>query len=65
MTREKKKFVGVGITFLTAIFGGINMVDRGAIRPGWLMITAGGIGVSIALWKLFRKPPSSQKEESS
>ncbi|MBI1804664.1 MAG: hypothetical protein HY033_00930 [Ignavibacteriae bacterium] len=65
MTVEKRKVWGLIFIFLAAIFGGISMVERGSVRPGRLMIIAGGIGFCIFLWGLIRKQPPTQKEGAS
>ena len=52
------------ITFLVGIFGGLNMIERGSTRPGWLMLIACSVGAIVFLVKIVLKNKRDNKENA-
>ena len=45
------RHLGAVLTCLAAFLGGWQMIERGSVRPGVLMIAAGLVAAIVVIWK--------------
>jgi hypothetical protein len=59
MTRKTKKALSFGLTMLATLLGGVNMIEQGHVRPGWLTVAAAGVSGLIYFFKKSREEHNS------